>query len=152
MEKVKTFFRQFFLINDTPHKIAGGAALGIFMGIVPGEGVITTLLLASLFRLNRLSATAGVLATNMWTTAIVLPLSAGVGGILFGVKEKALIRNFHEAYHLGYKLFLSKAILLDVALPLVVGFIIVAGAIAAATYLFLLYLLMHRKIEFSRKK
>ncbi len=83
-ERIKIFFKKFFLINDTPHKIAAGAALGIFLGIVPGEGVMTTLVLASLFRFNRAAALIGVLATNMWTTLAVLPLAAGVGSFLFG--------------------------------------------------------------------
>jgi uncharacterized protein (DUF2062 family) len=146
-EKIKNFFRKFFLINDTPHKIAAGAALGIFLGIVPGEGVLTTLVFASIFRLNRLAATAGVLATNLWTTAVVLPLAAAVGGFLFGVKERMLIKNFHDAYHLGYKYFLSKVILLDVALPLVVGFFVVAGIISVFFYFILKYLLIRRKTK-----
>ncbi|MFA6383061.1 MAG: DUF2062 domain-containing protein [Parcubacteria group bacterium] len=152
MEKIKIFFRQFFLMNDTPHKIAGGAALGVFLGIVPGEGLLTTLVLASLFCLNRLAATAGVLAANMWATLALLPFSAAVGGFIFGTNGNTLIADFDRTYHLGFKFFLSKAILLDVALPLVVGFIIVAGTIAAGTYILLLYLLTHHKIEFSGKK
>lgn len=146
-DKVKNFFKQFFLINDTPHKVAAGAALGIFLGIVPGEGVLTTLALATLFRFNRLSATAGVVTTNWWTTAVVLPLAAATGGFLFHESGAELIRQFSHTYHLGLKFFLSKVILLDVALPLVVGFFIVAGAIALAFYLVLYYLLARRKIK-----
>ncbi|MFA6973698.1 MAG: DUF2062 domain-containing protein [Parcubacteria group bacterium] len=148
-KKLKNFFKQFFLINDSPHKVAGGAALGIFLGIVPGEGLITTLLLASLFRLNRLSATAGVLATNMWTTLVVLPIAAAVGGFIFHEKGEKLIDEFQATYHLGFKFFLSKAILLEVALPLVIGFFVVAGAIAAVFYFLLSYLLTNHKIYFS---
>lgn len=150
-QKIRNFFKQFFLINDTPHKIAGGAALGIFLGIVPGEGLITTIVLSSLFRLNRLSATAGVLATNMWTTAAVLPLAAGVGGILSGASGRELVADFDRTYHLGWKFFLSKAILLDVALPLVAGFFIVAVIIALAFYFLLYYLLVNHKIKFIKE-
>ena len=77
--------RKFFLINDTPHKVAGGAALGTFLGIVPGEGVLITLLLSSLTRLNRLAALAGVGATNMWTTVLTLPVAAFFGGWIFRI-------------------------------------------------------------------
>lgn len=150
-ERIKQFFRQFFLINDDPHKVAAGAAMGIFLGIVPGEGLIITLVLASIFKLNRLSATAGVLATNMWTTAVVLPLAAGVGGILSGASGRELIADFDRTYHLGWKFFLSKAILLEVALPLVIGFFIVAGIIALAFYLLLYYLLVNHKIRFTKE-
>lgn len=150
--KIKQFFRQFFLINDNPHKVAAGAALGIFLGIVPGEGLLTSLILASIFRLNRLSATAGALAANMWTTAVVLPPAAGVGGILSGTNSRELMAGFDHAYHLGWKFFLSKTILFDVALPLVIGFFIVAGIIALAFYFLLYYLLVNHKIRFTKNK
>lgn len=150
-DKVKRFFKRFFLINDTPYRVASGAALGIFLGIIPGEGVLTTLVLASLLGFNRLSATAGVLATNMWTTALILPSAAGIGGFLFGIKGNNLIADFGHTYHLGLKFFLSKTILLDIAMPLVVGFIIVAGVIALAFYALLWYLLTYHKIKFSKE-
>lgn len=150
--KIKQFLRQFFLINDDPHKVAAGAALGIFLGIVPGEGLITTLILSSIFRFNRLSAIAGVLATNMWTTAVVLPLAAGVGGILSGASGRELMADFDRTYHLGWKFFLSKTILFDIALPLVAGFFIVAGIIAFAFYILLYYLLVNHKIRFTKEE
>ncbi|HRY82158.1 MAG TPA: DUF2062 domain-containing protein [Candidatus Moranbacteria bacterium] len=149
MHQLKTFLKQFFLINDTPHKIAGGAALGIFLGITPGEGVLTTLILASIFRLNRLSATAGVLATNMWMTILVLPFSAGVGAFIFKTNAKDLINNFHATYHLGLKFFFSKIIFLDLLLPLIIGFVITAGAIALVFYFLIYFLLKYNKIEFK---
>lgn len=148
-DKIKQFFRKFFLINDTPNRVAAGAALGMFLGIIPGEGVAATLILASLLRFNRLSATAGVLATNMWGTIIILPLAAGVGGFLFNESGENLIQQFHATYHLGWKFFLTKAILFDVALPLVVGFLVVAGTLSLGFYFLLLYLLKKDKIELT---
>lgn len=120
--------------------------MGIFLGIVPGEGVLTTLLLASLFRLNRMAASAGVLATNMWATVIVLPPAAAIGGFLFSVKTDYLISEFNRTYHLGLKFFLSKIILLDILLPLVVGFFVVAGAIALSFFCALYFPLKKRNI------
>lgn len=149
LQKIKVFIKRFFLIDDSPHKIAAGAALGIFLGIVPGEGVATALILASLFRLNRLSATAGVLATNMWTTVAVLPLAAGFGGYFFGIKSDTLIYNFNATYHLGWKYFLSKVILFDFFLPLTLGFLFAAATISLAFYFFLYFLLKYRKIRFK---
>ena len=147
--KIKKFFYQFFLINDTPHKVAGGAALGIFLGTTPGEGLLATLIFASLFRLNRLAATAGVLATNMWMTVAVLPLAAGTGAFIFKTNPQDLINNFHTTYNLGMKFFLSKIILLDLVLPLATGFIIVAGIIAMAFYLLIYFSLKYKKVEFK---
>lgn len=149
--KFKRFIDKFFLINDTPHKIAAGAALGIFLGIVPGEGVLTTILFSSLFKLNRLAAIIGVGATNMWTTVLLLPFAAAAGGLLFGVSPDYLISQFNQTYHLGLKFFLSKIILLDILLPLVTGFFIVAGAIALVFYYLLYFPLKKRNITFHSK-
>jgi uncharacterized protein (DUF2062 family) len=149
MKKIKEFIKKFFLIDDTPHKVAAGAALGIFLGIVPGEGMLTTLILASIFRFNRLSATAGVLASNMWTTVLILPVAAATGGFIFHTNARDLISNFNMTYHLGFRYFLSKLILLDLVLPMAIGFILVAGAIAIAFYFLLYFLLKYKKIKFN---
>lgn len=150
MSTLKKFFEQFFLINDTPHKIAAGTALGIFLGIVPGEGVITTLVLASVFKLNRLASVAGVVATNMWGTLVVLPLAALVGSVLSGNNASDIVYQFQNSYHLGFKFFMSKAILFDMVFPLVFGFILVAGLIALTFYMLIFFLLKSKKITFVK--
>lgn len=147
MRKLRTFCKQFFLIDDTPHKIAAGAALGIFLGIAPGEGVMATLILASLFRFNRFSATVGVALTNMWMTVAILPLAAAVGGFLFNASSTQLIRDFDASYRSGMAFFFSRVVWVDVAVPLLVGFFVVAGCIAVAAYVLLYVLLKRRKIE-----
>lgn len=146
-QKVKKFFQRFFTLKDTPHKIAAGFALGVFMGIVPGEGVAATLVLATLLKLNRASSTAGVLATNMWGTFAVIPLVTIVGGFLFGITPSHLSQQFDQTYHLGLRFFLSKTIFFDLALPLIIGFIIVAGTIALILYFLIYSLLKYKKIE-----
>jgi uncharacterized protein (DUF2062 family) len=147
--KLKPFIERFFLINDSPHKVAAGAALGVFFGISPGEGVATTLIIASILRFNRLAATAGVLATNAWTTFIVLPLAAAVGGFIFHESKQKLISDFKQTFKLGYKYFFTKAVFFDIALPLIVGYFIVSGLIAIAVYFTLLYFLKKNKVKFK---
>jgi len=150
--KIKKLLLKFFLIDDTPHKVASGAALGIFLGIIPGEGVTASIVLSSIFRLNRLSAIGGALATNMWTTFFVLPLATFVGAFLFNKNSHELIRDFERNYHLvGYKVFLSKIVFFDLALPLMIGFLITAGVIALLFYFALFYLLKNHKMKFISK-
>lgn len=144
-KRIRDHIKQFFLIDDTPHKVAGGVALGVFMGITPGEGVLVTLFFAYIFRLNRLAALAGVLAVNMWTTVLVLPVAATAGGFIFRINPQTLSNDSHEALNLGWQYFFSWNILRDVALPLIVGYIAVAGAIAVALYFGLLYLLIRKR-------
>jgi uncharacterized protein (DUF2062 family) len=147
-KRIRDYIKQFFLIDDTPHKVAGGAALGVFLGITPGEGVLATLFFAYIFRLNRLAALAGVLAVNMWTTVIVLPLAATVGGFIFRINPQTLSNDFHGAFNLGWQYFFSWNILRETALPLLAGYAITAGAIAAALYFTLLFILIRkRKIQ-----
>jgi uncharacterized protein (DUF2062 family) len=146
--KTKTFIKKFFLIDDSPHKVAAGAALGIFLGIVPGEGVGATLLLSTLFRFNRLSATAGVLSINMWGTVLFLPFAAAVGGLLFGIDSSTLIQNFYDTYNLGIRFFFSKIIFFDLLLPLIVGFLVSAGIFSLAIYFLLYLLLKFKKLKF----
>jgi hypothetical protein len=146
LPKVKTSIGKFFLINDTPHKIAAGFALGVFLGIIPGEGVTATLVLAYLFGLNRLAAASGVLVTNMWTTFIVLPLAAQIGAWVFGESYQHLVEQFQAGHHLGYKFFLSKYIFFEIALPLAAGFIIVALIISLLAYALVWFLMKNRKM------
>lgn len=149
MERFRNFIKRFFLIDDTPHKIAAGAALGIFMGIMPGEGFISALILATIFRFNRLATTAGVAITNMWVTFLVLPLAAIVGGFLFGISPNVLNENFQSTYKLGIKYFFTETILFQLVLPLIVGFFIVSVSIALIFYFLLYFLLKYKKIRFK---
>ena len=145
MNKFKNLIKRFFLIDDSPHKIAGGVAVGVFMGIVPGEGVLSTLFFAYIFRFNRLSATIALLAVNMWTTILVLPLAAITGGFLFRVNSQSLITNFQNTYTLGWDYFFSRIILFELILPLMIGFIVVALIIALSAYLLIYFLLKYKK-------
>ena len=144
-KRIRDYTKQFFLINDTPHKVAGGAALGVFMGVTPGEGVLSTLFIAYIFQLNRLAALAGVLAVNMWTTVLTLPIAAAIGGLIFGVNPQTLSSDFHESLNLGWQYLLSWNILRETAIPLLVGYVVFAGAVAAILYFALLYILIKRK-------
>jgi uncharacterized protein len=151
--KIKKIFLRFLLINDTPHKVAAGFSLGVFLGITPGEGLVATLVLSSFLRFNRLAATAGVLTFNMWSTFFALPLATFVGSFLFHKNSQEILSDFHRNFDLiGYKVFFSKLIFFDLALPLMVGFLVVAGAIALSLYFLLYFLLRRRKIEFSTGK
>ncbi|KKP79076.1 MAG: hypothetical protein UR78_C0015G0019 [Candidatus Moranbacteria bacterium GW2011_GWF2_35_39] len=147
MKKLTTFLKKFFLIDDTPHKVAAGAALGIFLGIIPG-GILTAIVIAWIIRVNRLSAVAGVLATNFWTSILIMPFAAKLGCLIFGVNSEDLIKNFNQSYSADLKYFFSETIILKLLLPLSVGFIIIAGAIALAFYFLIYFLLKYKKVSF----
>jgi len=151
MDKIKSFFKKFLLIDDSPHRVAAGAAVGVFLGIVPGEGVTASIVVALVFRLNRLAAIAGSLATNMWTTFVILSPAAWIGGMIFGISYQDLINSFKATHSLGWQEIFSKFIFWNVAFPLVVGFAIVAGIIALGFYFAIYYYLKKNKIDLSDK-
>ena len=143
---MKRFFKQFFRIKDTPHKIAAGAAAGIFLGVLPGPGVTASVVVASIFKMNRLAAIAGALATNHWTTIFMFPVAAAVGCFIFGENRAIIIEQFNQIYSLVFKFLFSKEVLFDIVLPLTVGFVAVSGAIALICYLLTFSLIkMHGK-------
>jgi len=131
---MKNFFKQFVGIDDTPHKIAAGAATGIFLGVLPGPGVTASIVFASILRINRLAAIAGAVATNHWTTIFMFPLAAAVGCFALGGSKANIVEQFNQAYGLGFKFLFSQNILFDIVLPLTVGFVAVSGAIALICY------------------
>lgn len=149
LKKIGRFIEKFFLIDDSPHKVAAGAALGIFWGIMPGEGVATTLVTASILRFNRLSATAGVLAANMWMTVVIMPFAAICGGFLFNVEPETLTSNFKSTFDLGLKYFFSVTIFSHLVLPLIAGFFVVSISISLIIYFLLYFLLKYKKIKFK---
>lgn len=148
LEKAKQAVKKFFLIDDTPHKIAAGFALGVFWGIMPGEGVATALITALILRVNRLSATAGVVMSNMWGTFVVLPLAAFLGCLVFGGEPGVLIRDFQSTYSLGLRHLFTEIIFLEILLPLLVGFLVVSLVVSALCYGGIFYLLKYKKIRF----
>ncbi len=150
IHKIKKFFASFFTLEDSAHNIAAGAALGIFFGIMPVEGITTTLVFVTLLKFNKPSALIGMFATNSWTTFFLLPLAALTGGLLFNQSIASLYAQFGRTYQVGLRFFFSKAVLLDLALPLIVGYLIVSLAIAMLFYLFIYVFLKYFKVEKSR--
>lgn len=147
LNKIKSFFASFFDLEDSAHNIAAGAALGVFFGIMPVEGITTTLVFVTLLGFNKPSALIGMLATNSWTTFALLPLAALTGGLLFNQTIASLYAQFDRTFQMGLKFFFSKAVLLDLALPLIVGYLIVALTIALLFYLFIYIFLKYFKVE-----
>jgi len=149
-KRSRHFLRRFFLIHDTPARVAGGAALGVFLGIMPGGGLGTALVVSTLLHLNRLSATLAVIATNMWATILLLPLAAAIGGFLFREDPTRLINHFKEATERGFLPFASPIILFELLFPLVAGFALLSLAIAKISFLGL-FLLLEYKHRYDKR-
>ena len=71
-------------MNDSPHSIAGGMAVGVFLGVMPGLGTIAAIIVATLLRLNRGSAILGTLLFNTFTQVPVWIAGYAIGSWLLG--------------------------------------------------------------------
>lgn len=79
-------------INDSPHRIALGAGLGLFLGVFPGTGPIAALVTAFVFRANKAAALAGALAVNTWINVVTFPLALAIGALIWGA-DPAIIKQ-----------------------------------------------------------
>ncbi|MFA5373835.1 MAG: DUF2062 domain-containing protein [Candidatus Omnitrophota bacterium] len=125
-------------IKDTPQKISLGFGLGIFLGIFPGSGPIGAVVLATLFRINRLSSLAGSLLTNTWLSLATIPIAIKIGSGLLGLHWQKVandwtlfLRDFHWANIL-------KLSLLKMALAPILGLIIIGLTAGIIGYLSLI--------------
>jgi len=82
-------FRGILQVKESPHRIALAFALGVFMGISPLLGLhyIGGIMLAWLFRLNKLVTAIGVTVNNPWTIVPLSSFSAWLGAKLLGIKQ-----------------------------------------------------------------
>ena len=132
---LKKLYIKLFKINDTPQRIAAGLGVGVFLGILPGTGPLAALFMAWILRLNRASALLGSLLTNTWLSIVTFLLSVKVGAAIMKVNWE----ETREAWMLFLKDFhwldLLKLSALNIILPVVVGYLIVAFCLGLAVYL-----------------
>ncbi|HHL40378.1 MAG TPA: DUF2062 domain-containing protein [Deltaproteobacteria bacterium] len=99
VEKTRRRFRLIYLkalrLDDPPHAIATGAAIGVFMGILPtfGLGIILAVVIAALVKANKASAVLGSLIMNPLTTPLFWTLSAFVGSLVFWEDSSAILER-----------------------------------------------------------
>lgn len=115
-------------INASPHRVASGVAVGVWLGVFPTFGLAPPVayVLAWIFRFNKAGALAGSAVMNPLTSPFFWALSAMVGAAFTGT-------NWHEIYSQirgeSYVWALSRTTYLYLA-----GNLIVATATAALSY------------------
>ena len=124
-----------FNINDTPQRIALGAGLGVFTGIIPGTGPVAALFLAFLFRVNRASALLGSLMTNTWLSLVTFFLSIEIGSAIFGMNWQDVYNNWILFFKNFRWMRLFKLSIFKIILPVMLGYFIVAFCLGFLVYL-----------------
>ncbi|GAB4178039.1 MAG: hypothetical protein Fur0032_18450 [Terrimicrobiaceae bacterium] len=141
--------RKLFEIKDRPHAVAGGAAIGIFMGFTPLFGLKTLLCLGASFVL-RCNPIAAVVAVSLHD--IVTPIWPFLLRIEYDLGYFILSRPHHippklEHHHLHVGELLKWTTFLDLGLPLLVGSLFLAVPFAALTYGVVYFLITRKRVK-----
>jgi uncharacterized protein (DUF2062 family) len=79
--KVRDRLRHAFGADEPPSRVAAAWALGIGIGLSPFIGLHTVLglLLAVIFRLNKIDVLLGTMVSNPWVLTVYFPASVALG-------------------------------------------------------------------------
>lgn len=93
MKKLIARFKSLFHVNDSPKNIAKGFALGTLIGMfpVPGVQLVIAVLIASILKWNKISASVAVFNTNLVTGPFIFTLNYTVGKWLLGLNPQFTI-------------------------------------------------------------
>lgn len=146
---INFIFSKLFKINDSAQKIALGAGLGVFSGLMPGTGPVAAIFLAFIFRANRAAALFGSLLTNTWLSLVTFILAIKAGSVILKmdwrqVQQKAqiLVKDFS-----WFKFF--KLSFFEVLLPVITGYLIIGLILGALAYL-ITFLIIRRNFHGSK--
>lgn len=118
---LKYHFKRLLRLNDTPESIAGGVAIGVFIGLFPTPwvGLILAPFLATLLKKNRVASLIGTLVMNPVTSPFVYALSYTLGLLLLG-------KGFQNPFVLMKQEGITHWFGKDVFVPYLIGITIVS--------------------------
>jgi uncharacterized protein len=92
MSRLRQSVRMLLQVQDSPNRIALAFGLGVWIAFFPIIGIHTglALLIAFLFRLNRLAILLGTYVNNPWTVAPMYMAGTLFGCMLLGVSTHGL--------------------------------------------------------------
>ncbi len=133
-------------LRDTPHAIAGGAAIGMFFGFLPILGLKTVLCLSTAW-LSRCSKLASVVVVSlhdllMPIAPVLMRFEYDLGYWLLSHPHKLPAKL--DDHHMKLADMLKWTTFLDVGLPLLVGAIVTAIPFTVATYV-MIYAIVSRR-------
>jgi uncharacterized protein (DUF2062 family) len=85
--RLRALFRALLQTDDTPNRVAIAFGIGVFIAFFPILGIHTglALLIAMVFRLNKVAILAGAWVNNPWTLGPMYLAGTLVGCVLLGV-------------------------------------------------------------------
>jgi len=155
----RQWLRALLMLDDAPHYIALGTAVGVFVGLTPTVGLQMVLVLLiwtlvrPLFRFNRMAALIAVYVSNPLTVVPMYWFNYRVGTLYFSStitrKEFAAIFQYDSLSEWWQAL---TRLFVDVGVPLVVGSLIVATVGGLITYPLMLRLFMRLRHQQPRER
>ena len=141
----KRFYGQLVLLNDTPERIAGGFAIGVFIGVAPtfGLGLLLSAGLARLFKCNMAAGVVGSMAGAPPVIPLIWLASAWVGAHVLGLDWQVLYSHIQ-----GKNLLVAGR---EIFVAYLVGNIFVTAAMTAAGYFIILAVMRSRAASRGRK-
>ena len=140
--KSKAYIQNLYRINDSPQRIALGFGLGVFLGVMPGLGIVVSLVLATFLRLNRASALVGTALTNTWLSFAIFILSIKTGSAIIGTswneiyaKWNLLIKEFSWQKVFAFSFW-------EIIRPILLGYVVVSVLLGVVAYLLALLLIL----------
>jgi uncharacterized protein (DUF2062 family) len=132
-------------IKDAPLRISLGFGLGVFVGVMPGIGPVIAVLLAFIFKVNRVSAFLGSMLCNTWVTFTVLILAIKIGSAVKGLDYHDVYMKFTDLIkHFKWEKLFDVS-MQDVLIPIGIGFLIVSFIFAVAATLVVHIILLRIK-------
>jgi len=145
LRSLKFIYIKLFRIHDTTQRIALGLGLGVFLGIIPGTGPLAAIFLALVFRVNRAASLLGSLLTNTWLSIVTFLLSIKVGSAIMRVSWQDTRQNWIEFLKNFRLRDLWQLSTLKIIWPVIIGYLVVAFFLGAATYLIALIIVRQKK-------
>ncbi len=155
----RKWFRALLMLDGTPHEIALGAAIGMFIALTPTVGIqmlivlTVALLTRPFFRFNKMAGLLAVYVSNPLTLVPLYWFNYTIGTIYFpstiSRDEFAQIFEYHglqEWWHAMVHLFV------DLGVPLLTGSLVVATLGGLVTYPLVLRLFNRVKRTKRRSK
>jgi uncharacterized protein (DUF2062 family) len=157
MKKLFGYFsslgRKLLDLHDTPHSIAGGVAIGMFIGFTPLFGLKTLLCLglAYALRCNPIAAVVAVslhdVVTPFWP--VLLKIEYDIGAFILTRIHEAPPALAEQHFHL--KELMKWTTFLHVGLPLLVGSVFLSTPAAILAYSGMLSFLQFREKRRARR-
>ncbi len=149
----RDLLRQILQLDDSPHHVALGVAIGVFIGMTPTVGIqmILVLVLAFLakpfFRFNNIAALITVYISNPFTVLPIYWFDYKVGTLF--VEDAGITKEQFEAA-LTYKGFAEwwdtiVTLFVKIGAPLIIGSLVVATISGTASYPVIRWLLRGRE-------